>query len=263
MRQNFNNKQNNSLKYFHDEAVHNSSSPEIIVPYLIEILKPNSVLDIGCGLGTFLYEFKKHQVENIVGVDGSWVDKKKLVISSKDFVEADLEKPINLNKKFDIVLCLEVAEHLVETAANTIVDSLSNHSNIIIFSAALKNQMGQNHINEQPFSYWHKKFNAKGYDIVDLFRPVFWNDTKVQWWYKQNMFLFVHQSVNKNEILSKAFSLNENYEAVHPELYEVRMKKFIKTKTRLDNILAGNGGSIWFYIKLLCKKCLKSFSNRK
>jgi len=254
---------NDSLKYFHDESVHNSSSPEIIVPYLMDIFKPNSVLDIGCGLGTFLYEFKKHKVDNIVGVDGNWVDKKKLVISSNNFIEADLEKPINLNKKFDIVLCLEVAEHLVESAANTIVDSLCKHGNIIIFSAAIKNQIGQNHINEQPFSYWHKKFKVKGYEIVDLFRPVFWNDTKVQWWYKQNMFLLVHESVNKNEILSKAISFNENFEAVHPELYESRIKKFIKTKTRLDNILAGNGGSIWFYIKLLGKKMLNFFKNSK
>jgi SAM-dependent methyltransferase len=254
---------NDSLKYFHDESVHNSSSPEIIVPYLMDIFKPNSVLDIGCGLGTFLYEFKKHKVDNIVGVDGNWVDKKKLVISSNNFIEADLEKPINLNKKFDIVLCLEVAEHLVESAANTIVDSLCKHGNIIIFSAAIKNQIGQNHINEQPFSYWHKKFKVKGYEIVDLFRPVFWNDTKVQWWYKQNMFLLVHESVNKNEILAKAISFNENFEAVHPELYESRIKKFIKTKTRLDNILAGNGGSIWFYIKLLVKKMLNFFKNSK
>jgi SAM-dependent methyltransferase len=254
---------NDSLKYFHDESVHNSSSPEIIVPYLMDIFKPNSVLDIGCGLGTFLYEFKKHKVDNIVGVDGNWVDKKKLVISSNNFIEADLEKPINLNKKFDIVLCLEVAEHLVESAANTIVDSLCKHGNIIIFSAAIKNQIGQNHINEQPFSYWHKKFKVKGYEIVDLFRPVFWNDTKVQWWYKQNMFLLVHESVNKNEILAKAISFNENFEAVHPELYESRIKKFIKTKTRLDNILAGNGGSIWFYIKLLGKKMLNFFKNSK
>jgi len=254
---------NDSLKYFHDESVHNSSSPEIIVPYLMDIFKPNSVLDIGCGLGTFLYEFKKHKVDNIVGVDGNWVDKKKLVISSNNFIEADLEKPINLNKKFDIVLCLEVAEHLVESAANTIVDSLCKHGNIIIFSAAIKNQIGQNHINEQPFSYWHKKFKVKGYEIVDLFRPVFWNDTKVQWWYKQNMFLLIHESVNKNEILAKAISFNENFEAVHPELYESRIKKFIKTKTRLDNILAGNGGSIWFYIKLLGKKMLNFFKNSK
>jgi SAM-dependent methyltransferase len=254
---------NDSLKYFHDESVHNSSSPEIIVPYLMDIFKPNSVLDIGCGLGTFLYEFKKNKVDNIVGVDGNWVDKKKLVISSNNFIEADLEKPINLNKKFDIVLCLEVAEHLVESAANTIVDSLCKHGNIIIFSAAIKNQIGQNHINEQPFSYWHKKFKVKGYEIVDLFRPVFWNDTKVQWWYKQNMFLLIHESVNKNEILAKAISFNENFEAVHPELYESRIKKFIKTKTRLDNILAGNGGSIWFYIKLLGKKMLNFFNNSK
>lgn len=41
------------VKYIHDEAAHNLNDPEIIVPFIVEMLHPHSVIDVGCGIGTF------------------------------------------------------------------------------------------------------------------------------------------------------------------------------------------------------------------
>jgi SAM-dependent methyltransferase len=244
----------NSIKYIHEEEVHNLKSPSIIAPFIFEIFKPKSIVDVGCGTGTFLYEFKKLGVNEVLGIDGMWVDKNKLIINKGEFIEADLEKPIKLSNKFDLVLCLEVAEHLSQKSADIIVDSLTGMGNIIAFSAALKKQGGQNHVNEQPFFYWKEKFEKNGYYVLDLFRPYFWNNGNIQWWYKQNMFLIVHNSIDKNEFVIEKKCLTENDLIIHPELFYERMQEFEKSADELMKIKTGVGGNLFYYIGLLIKR---------
>ena len=62
-------------KYKHEEEIHNLKDPNIIVPEIIELLNPKSVVDIGCGLGTFLNVFKRLGVNDILGIDGPWINK--------------------------------------------------------------------------------------------------------------------------------------------------------------------------------------------
>ena len=110
------------VKYFHSEDVHNLKAPGIIVPFLIEQFKPTSILDVGCGIGTFLYTFQKEGIEDFLGIDGEWVDMSKLYISRDKFKIGDLESGFELKRKFDLILCLEVAEHLDENSANRLVN---------------------------------------------------------------------------------------------------------------------------------------------
>lgn len=60
----------------------------------------------------------------------------------------DVGAPIELHRRFDLVLCLEVAEHLPASAADTLVRSLTGLGNVIAFSAAIPFQGGANHVNE-------------------------------------------------------------------------------------------------------------------
>jgi len=250
-----------SLKYVHEESTHNIQSPGRIVPFIVEIFSPKSIIDVGCGIGTFLYEFKKHGVKEVLGLDGKWVNKNKLLIANDEFIETNLEQPIQMVKKYDFVLCLEVAEHISEKSADVLVNSLIGLGKVIAFSAAIKKQGGQNHINEQPFSYWKEKFEKKGYYVIDLFRPLFWNDEKIQWWYKQNMYLLVHNSIDKNilQIENKYFS--ENDLIIHPELYYERMKEYENKCLELKKIRTGLGGNLNFYFGLLFKKLVSKFRN--
>src|SRR5687768_14165313 len=152
-------------KYTHSEEVHNLSAPQEIVPQLVKLFNPKSVVDIGCGLGTFLHCFKLEGVKDVLGIDGPWVNKEllKKYLNENEFLERDLEKEILLEKKYDLVLSLEVAEHLAPESADIFIQSLISSGRIIIFSAAIPRQGGQNHVNEQWLPFWEDKFMRYGY----------------------------------------------------------------------------------------------------
>jgi hypothetical protein len=174
----FNNRQNTSL-----------ISASIIVPEIISIFNPKSVIDFGCGMGEWLKVFQDNGVSDICGIDGSYIDKDNLLINKDSFIEHDLNNFID-TKKFDLAVCLEVAEHLKSSSSNLIVEMLIKASNNIVFSAAIPGQGGTGHINEQLHSFWADKFIQNGYNASDTLRLKFMNDKRVPFWYRQNIFIF-------------------------------------------------------------------------
>ena len=199
--------------YIHDEIIHNSGAAEQVLPVLFSIFKPKSIIDVGCGLGNWIEVAKKMGIEEVVGVDGSYVNRTLLKIDDKEFVESDLTKPFDLGRKFDLAICLEVAEHLPDYSAEGLVKSITNHTDVVMFSAAIPGQGGQNHINEQWPTYWQELFQKYDYDMIDFFRPKIWNNTKIERWYRQNMFLVVKKGHTLSDRGSK-----EIVSLVHPEL---------------------------------------------
>ncbi len=212
-----------AVKYLHSLTEHNLNAPNLIVPYLIQLFNPGSVIDVGCGIGTFLHVFYENNIKDITGLDGSWVDKSKLFIGEKYFTETDLEHAISFNRKYDLVLCLEVAEHLSEKASDTLVANLISMGDIIIFSAATFKQGGQNHINEQHISYWVTKFKNKGFIFYDVLRDKFWNENNIEWWYRQNMFVVMHQKIDPGKFNFYKKDLTTINEYIHPILFEIHV----------------------------------------
>jgi SAM-dependent methyltransferase len=201
-------------KYTHDRKIHNLDTPKEIVPIVITIVNPKSVVDIGCGTGTWLNIFKKNGVTEYLGVEGFHLNPDELVIDTDKVLLKDLEQPFELEKKYDLALCLEVAEHLKPESADLFVESLTKVADIILFSAAIPFQGGQNHINEQWPTYWEEKFKKYNFYFSDSIRQLFWENSKIQWWYKQNMFFVAHES--KQSIIKKT---NTILNVVHPIVF--------------------------------------------
>lgn len=185
-------------KHFYEEQKDASyKSAESVVPILLDVFKPKSVIDIGCGVGGWLHVFQRGGVTEICGYDVNELSADKYFIDKNCIrTNADISSSnFRIHEKSDLLICLEVAEHLPADVANQFVFNLANAAPVVIFSAAFPGQTGVNHINEQPPWYWRDKFNRIGYVEVDFIRPQILRNENVCWWYRQNITCFVKPDV--------------------------------------------------------------------
>ena len=212
-------------KQLESEEARNRHSAETILGMLFEVLAPQSMLDVGCGLGTWLSVARELGVSEIRGIDGEWLNKSRLRIPEHMVRVQDLEKGFDFKRRFDLVTCLEVAEHLDGSAAKGFVNSLSMHSDVLLFSAAIPFQGGHHHVNEQWPDYWRALFEERGYRVVDFIRSRIWNDDTILWWLRQNILVFANdQAIQKNEKLGKLLLHNSPLSIVHPDVYLSRIR---------------------------------------
>ena len=169
-------------------------SAQRIVPKLTAAVSVRSVVDFGCGQGAWLSVWADVGA-SVVGVDGPYIDRRRLLIDPRDFRAADLAAPIDLGRQFDVVQSLEVAEHLPAAKAAEFVDTLTGHGPCVLFSAAVPGQGGENHVNEQPLGYWREIFRERGYAAVDYLRPLICDDPAIARWYRCNIMLYVKDDV--------------------------------------------------------------------
>ena len=161
---------------------------DLVLPRLPPV---HSALDVGCGVGAWLSILKERGVADVAGVDGAWVDEQLLKIPADKFRRADLSSPLNLERKFDLAISLEVAEHLPPTRADGFVGELTRAADFVLFSAAIPFQGGYGHVNEQWQSHWAEMFARRGFSVRDWIRPRLWTDRTIPVWYRENLLLFV------------------------------------------------------------------------
>lgn len=212
-------------------------SSEIIWNILFFYLKNRnltSVIDVGCGTGIWLAVSKKIGIKNILGIDGKWVNQNMLEINPNEFQVHDLSKKRwSLKKRFDIALCIEVAEHLPQHMGFELIRMLTEVSEIVVFSSAIKYQGGTGHINEQPQHYWAREFEKYGYCCIDIIRPNVWEDNRVNVIYKQNMLVYIKKESSLCVEMQK-YIISENFDIdrIHPDLFSTRMNSKNKIMTR-------------------------------
>lgn len=197
-------------------------SAEVIVPLIFDLINPRSVIDIGCGIGSWLSVFREHGIEDVLGVDGEWVDKDMLMIPREQFISSDLENPIEVNRRFDLVVSLEVAEHIRPEHASSFIKSLVDLGPVILFSAAIPLQIGKHHVNEQWPDYWVRHFEEHGYVAIDAIRKQIWQDENVEYWYAQNILIFAEQDYIKSHTALDGAMKNTvvtQLSLVHPKMY--------------------------------------------
>jgi len=194
-----------------------------VVPLLLEWMPVKSVVDVGCGDGSWLSVFREHGIERVLGLDGPWVDLTQLKIPADCFRRCRVDQPLALAQRFDLAITLEVAEHLPPERATAFVAELCALAPVVLFSAAVPDQGGRHHANEQWPAYWVARFAGLGYRAIDAIRPRIWEDAEVCWWYRQNCLLFV--SVEALAERPKLATLSRSTPAqvpslIHPELFQ-------------------------------------------
>lgn len=213
--------------YQHRESTHNMTAPRAIMPYVLALLKPASILDVGCGLATWLAAAQEAGIDDLTGIDGDFVDRSMLKISEADFRAMDLRQPFDLGRRFDLALSLEVAEHLPASSADIFIDSICRHADRVLFSAANPGQDGgQHHVNCQWPEYWEQKFRARGYLPYDMVREVFWERDEIEWWYRQNTVIYAKEGV-------LSYPSKGPLRIIHPAMLMEKMRRIEELKARL------------------------------
>jgi SAM-dependent methyltransferase len=180
------------------------NSAAVVVPILREYLSATSIIDFGCKHGEWLSTFKKDVgVARVVGLDVH-EEFSDLLIGLDEYRQTDLSRPFAVPDRYDLALCIEVAEHLPRRAAAPLVRALTAAAPIVLFSAAIPGQGGKRHLNERPHRYWQDLFASYGFACFDCLRPRIWQDGRVAWWYRQNLFLYGSaEGVSRSEALAR------------------------------------------------------------
>ena len=210
--------------HFYSDLEHTSRpSAQLIIPRVQELCTVQSVVDVGCGAGWWLNVCRENGIEDIFGIDGNWIADDQVEPPKDRFLRRELESTYDLDRQFDLAICMEVAEHLSADSAPRLIAELCKLAPIVLFSASVPHQEGPGHINEQWPSYWAKKFADQGYSTIDSLRLPIWNEETVAWWYRQNMVLYASEAaLAANPKLSEAASLSPKtpLNLVHPGMHQ-------------------------------------------
>lgn len=235
-------------RYYDDMLRKNPQIAEVLMPTILDVINPKSVIDFGCGIGAFLVEPQNRGIR-FLGIDGEYLDRKRLLISEDNFMVADLSKKVEIPEKYDLAISFEVAEHVNKENAEIFVENITNVSDVVVFSAAIPRQTGRGHVNLQPTSYWCDLFKKKGYVASNCLRKVFWKKN-VSPLRRQNIMLFAKR--NRLQDIERTFEKmgGDLYDIVHPEflglkldecvsIYEEKLNFNISKYMMVENELAG------------------------
>jgi SAM-dependent methyltransferase len=208
--------------YFKRLHQHSFQSAKEVVPVVLSLIQPRSIIDVGCGTGAWLSVFREHGITDIYGVDGDYVSNDVQTLDRARFLQRDLSQAFEIDRKADLVICLEVAEHLPPESADTFIGSIVTIAPVILFSAAIPKQGGTGHVNEQWPDYWAARFRAYDFLPIDCIRPRIWSDQRVMVWFRQNILMYVNR-----DYLAQSPALQIEYEryacmplsVVHPEMF--------------------------------------------
>ena len=198
-------------RFFHEISSGSIASAEIVAPMVTQLLGGptyvKSVVDVGGGQGWWAKAFLDSGVEEALLIDGAYVTDPVV-----PFIPHDISISLPpLDKKYDLAVCLEVAEHLDVSRADTFISDLTSYSDVILFSAAIPFQTGTHHVNCQWPSYWLKKFQNHGFGVEDAIRPTIWTNTNIEVWYRQNIMIFSKDAYDD--------PVPTMLDVVHPELH--------------------------------------------
>lgn len=147
-------------------------------------LNGSKLVDFGCGNG-FYVEYLRNSGKSAIGIEGK-------NIFGKDFIiEWDLSQKINFKIQADIILCLEVGEHIPKEYENIFLENLcnSNNAELLILSWAVEGQGGYGHINENNNDYVIEKLKNFNFQYLKHITNFFRKEVKLNW-FKKSLMIF-------------------------------------------------------------------------
>jgi hypothetical protein len=123
-----------------------------------------TVLDLGCGDGSYVrYLNESPNIFMSTGVDGN---PNTEILAGSNCWQADLSQPLYLPKPIDLIVSLEVGEHIPVEYESVFLDNVVKYAKKwIILSWAVPGQGGDGHINCRDNDYIIEKMAQRGFII--------------------------------------------------------------------------------------------------
>jgi SAM-dependent methyltransferase len=228
--------------FYEAQQYRSRRSANVVLPVVFGLIgKPRSMVDVGCGVGTWLAAAKDLGVPEVLGLDGH-EQREMLQVSPSELRKVNLVEADYADRRFDLAINLEVAEHIPESSADRLVQSLTKLAPVVLFSAAVPGQGGTNHINEQWPEYWATRFREQNYLGIDCLRHRIWDERTVDYCYRQNTILYIDATrLTDYPEIANEYAVRPNVRAlVHPELYtatQIESFGFVSVLRKLPSLL--------------------------
>jgi hypothetical protein len=201
-----------------------AASSAIALPLILDLVPDvRSVVHLGCGTGEWLAEAQRLGISDVRGIEGPWEDLEDLAVESSYIDRIDYTEPFVVDRRYDLALSIEMAEHLPQERAESLVVDLCRLAPVIAFAAAIPFQGGAGHINEQWPDYWERLFAGSGYVMVDALRSQMWRVPGGPGYIAQNLLLAVDESrLDSYPTLSEERRRNSGsvLALVHPDVFD-------------------------------------------
>jgi hypothetical protein len=216
------------VSFYDVQEAGSRASAALILKFVFALIgSPNAVVDVGCGVCTWLEAAKNLGAADLTGLDGPWVESDRMLIDPACFIPVDLTEAnfaaeilTRRGRAYDLVMSMEVAEHLSLRDAESFVSNLCVLGDLVLFSAAIPGQGGTQHLNEQWPVYWSDAFRRSGFACFDLIRPALWNAPNAEWWYLQNALLFARIGSPSCRLLAaRGMAVESPPALVHPRFH--------------------------------------------
>lgn len=163
--------------------------------FLCKYLKSTNiktVYEFGCGNGLY----SKKMIESGFDVDSSDGNPNTYNSTNGLSYTRDLTKNVELSPR-DVVLCLEVGEHIPKKYEQIVLDNIFNSSkNIVILSWAIKGQSGTGHVNCQDNDYIIKQAEQRQFSFDEVSSKHFRRSSSLKW-FKNTIMIFKKKQENK------------------------------------------------------------------
>lgn len=212
-----------SVGFYHELEPESYVSAKETLSIVFGLFDIKSVVDFGCGTGSWLRAAHDLGATRVTGLDGPWISKPLLVDPSIELITTELDKSAPVTATYDLAMSVEVAEHLPASRADSFVRDICAAAPRVLFGGAVPGQGGTSHINEQWQSYWADRFEQNGYLPVDVIRPQLARNQRVNTWYRNNTLLYVRRDEYiplMNRLLTEGRLRVVSLDLVIPEVFE-------------------------------------------
>jgi hypothetical protein len=201
--------------FYVEQSSDSFESAKSVLPIVFNLIgTPSSIIDVGAGIGAWSSVSKELGVSEVVCLEGNWIENVETLVPRNNYKILDLNQPFSDSTDYELVICIEVAEHLDKERARGFISDITKLSNTILFSAAVPGQGGTDHRNEAKLSYWSELFKENGFYLYDKIRPEIWNLETIAPWYRQNLVIF-----SKLDKINLADSKSV-IDIIHPSMFE-------------------------------------------